>query len=56
MGLDVFFLRERELKRWYFWVNNLFLPNLPMSSLLNYVDNHAALMIVIVYEDPSCDS
>ena len=55
-GIRWFFLRERELKRWYFWVNNPFLPNLPMSSLLNYVDNHAALMIVIVYEDPSCDS
>jgi hypothetical protein len=56
MGLDGFFLREHELKRWNFWVNNNILPNLPMSSLLNYVDNHAVLMIVIVYEDPSCDS
>lgn len=55
-GIRWFFLREHELKRWHFWVNNNILPNLPMSSLLNYVDNHAVLMIVIVYEDPSCDS
>lgn len=51
-----FFLREHELKRWDFWVNNHILPNLPMSSVLNYVDNPAVLMIVVVYEDPSCDS